>query len=65
MGTLIYKDFVGKVEYDYEDEMYFGKVMDTKHLIQFDGRTLEEAEKDFHEAVDDYLDFISSEDNVC
>lgn len=62
MATIVYKDYVGKIEYDYEDDMYFGKVLGTKHDVLFNGRSVKEAEEDFREAVDDYLDFIGSEE---
>jgi len=45
----------------YKDEedgrvLYHGKVIGTDDLITVGGKTLEEAERDFHDAIDDLLD---------
>jgi len=36
---------------------YFGRIKDINDLITFEGNTLEEFIKNFHEAVDDYIEF--------
>lgn len=52
---LTYKNFIAVVQYDTDDQVYWGKVIDTDDLILFHGNTMEEAEKDFHEMIDLYL----------
>lgn len=52
-----YKGYVGTVEIDYEDSVLVGRVLDIKDVITFEGKTLEEAEKEFQNSVDDYLEF--------
>ena len=36
--------------------LYYGEVIGTDDLITFGGKTLEEAEQDFHDAIDEFLD---------
>jgi predicted HicB family RNase H-like nuclease len=55
MGTLIYKSFAAHVEFDWMDLLYVGHVVTADYAIGFCGATLEEAERDYHEAVDSYL----------
>ena len=55
MGTLNYKAFAAHVEFDWLDLLYVGHVVDSDYAIGFCGATLEEAEQDYHEAVDTYL----------
>ena len=50
-----YKDYVGNVEFSEEDEVFFGKVIGIRSLISYEGSTVREVIKDFHDAVDDYL----------
>ena len=53
---LSYKGYHGTVEYSLEDQLLFGKVIDTQSLISYEGSTIEELKEDFEGAVDDYLD---------
>ena len=54
---LEYKGFYGTVEYSSDDDVLYGKVIGLDHsLISYEGRSLIELKKDFHDAVDDYLD---------
>ena len=60
---LTYKDFVAKIEYDPEDEIYYGDVIDCEDMTSFYGRTLEEVEQKFHDAVDDYLEWLEESEH--
>lgn len=55
MGTLTYKAFLAQIDFDWADLSYVGQVVNTDDAIGFYGVTVEEAEQDFHEAVDAYL----------
>ena len=55
LKMLTYKNFIAVVQYATDDQVYWGKVIDTDDLILFHGNTMEEAEKDFHEMIDLYL----------
>lgn len=59
--TLTYKGFVGSTEWSKDDNCYFGEVLDIKDGILYEGNTLEELEKDFHDAIDFYLEPNSEE----
>jgi predicted HicB family RNase H-like nuclease len=51
-----YKGFIGKVVIDEDEKMLVGQVINlSKDGIDFSGKTVEEAQKDFQGAVDDYL----------
>lgn len=52
---LSYKGFHGTVDYSLEDKILYGKVIDTRSLISYEGKTIEELTADFKDAVDDYL----------
>ena len=56
MGQLHYKGYTGCVEYDEEENYFFGHVLGLKRDgISFEGRTAEELKKDFQDGIDDYL----------
>lgn len=53
---MSYKCYRGSIEYSKEDGVYFGRVLNIKSLISYEGNTVEGLEKDFQRAVDDYLE---------
>ena len=50
-----YKGYVGSVEYDDENRVFTGTVINTRTVITFHGSSVDELEKAFHTSVDDYL----------
>ena len=50
-----YKEYIGKVEYDYEAKLFHGEVVGLKDIITFQGTTVKEIEKEFKKSVEDYL----------
>ena len=50
-----YKGYGAVIEYDEEDRLFFGKVINITDVIVFDGLSVEELEKSFHQAIDEYL----------
>lgn len=50
-----YKGYVGAVEFDADDRMFYGKVVGLNDVIGFEGSSVEELESSFHRAVDGYL----------
>jgi len=56
---LHYKDYVGSVEFSEEDAVFHGKVVGIKSLISFEGDSVSAIIKDFHNAVDEYLEFCA------
>ena len=54
-----YKGYTGQVEYDDETKIFHGEIIDTRDVITFQGKTVEEIEKAFHDSIDDYLEFCT------
>ena len=50
-----YKGYIGSVEYDDENRVFTGTVINTRTAITFHGSSVDELEKEFHTSVDDYL----------
>lgn len=58
--TLKYKDYLASVYFSMEDEIFFGKILGTDDLINFEGNSVKELKKAFHDAVDDYISTCKS-----
>jgi len=54
-----YKGYVGKVELDEEAGVLYGEVINVRDVITFEGDSVEEVQKAFHESVEDYLAFCA------
>jgi len=52
-----YRDYTGNIEFSEEDEVFHGKVIGIKDLISFEGDSVKTLIEDFHNAVDEYLEF--------
>jgi predicted HicB family RNase H-like nuclease len=53
--VLTYKGFIGSVHFSAEDKVFHGKIEGITDLVSFEGQTVNELIKAFHEAVDDYI----------
>jgi len=60
-GTIYYKSYTGSVGYSEEDGLFYGRVIGIRSLISYEGASEQELIRDFHEAVDDYLETCRSE----
>lgn len=54
-----YKGYVGKVEFDDEAKILHGEVINTRDVITFQARSVDELYIAFRDSVDDYLDFCA------
>lgn len=52
-----YKGYTAQIEVDETAGILFGKVLDIKDIITFKGTTVAELEREFHNSVDDYLEW--------
>jgi predicted HicB family RNase H-like nuclease len=52
-----YKGYIGKVEFDDEAEIFHGEIINTRDVITFQGKSVDELTKAFRESIDDYLAF--------
>jgi predicted HicB family RNase H-like nuclease len=53
---LTYKNYFASVQFSAEDELFHGKVLAIDDLVSFEGASVKELKKAFHESVDDYLE---------
>jgi len=52
---LTYKGFIGSVHFSAEDVVFHGKIEGITDLVTFEGQSVNELVKAFHDAVDDYI----------
>ncbi|GHU64699.1 antitoxin HicB [Clostridia bacterium] len=58
-NTLEYKGYRGSVEYSTPDRVFHGKVIGIRSLVSYEGTDVDSLERDFREAVDDYLELCN------
>ena len=63
MMPMQYKGFSGSVEYSEEAGVFYGKVLEVRGLISYEGNCVTELEQDFRNAVDEHLDFCERSGN--
>jgi predicted HicB family RNase H-like nuclease len=57
MDNIEYKGYYGSIEYDKENKCLTGKVLGmAKDCLLYEGKTVDELEKDFQNAIDSYLE---------
>jgi predicted HicB family RNase H-like nuclease len=52
---LQYNGYFASVQFSAEDDVFFGKILGINDLVSFEGTTVKELKKSFHEALEDYL----------
>ncbi|MCI5688743.1 MAG: type II toxin-antitoxin system HicB family antitoxin [Emergencia sp.] len=63
-NTMEYRNYIGSVEFSEEDKMFFGKVLGLRTLISYEGNTAQELIDDFHNAVDEYMEFCLQQKTI-
>ena len=58
-----YKGYIGDVKYDSGAHIFHGEVINTRDVITFQGKSVDELEKAFQDSIDDYLEWCT-EDGV-
>ncbi|HEY5313766.1 MAG TPA: type II toxin-antitoxin system HicB family antitoxin [Pirellulales bacterium] len=58
--TEIYKSFLGRAEYDPDDDSFDGEILGIRDVITFSSKTRKGLQKAFQESVDDYLAWCKS-----
>jgi len=51
------KGYIGTVQFDEEAETFHGEVINLKDVITFQSNSVEGLKREFHESVEDYLEF--------
>lgn len=54
-NIMSYRGYNGKVEFDPEDNIFFGHVLGVPESITFHGETVTQLIEDFHAAIDHYI----------
>ena len=52
-----YQGYIGMVEFDGEASLFHGEVINTRDVITFQGKSVQELKQAFRASVDDYLAF--------
>ena len=55
-NQMIYKNYSASMEFDPDDKIIIGRVLNIDDIISFHADSIEAFEKAFHESVDDYLE---------
>jgi len=55
-NTLSYKGYTARIEFDSDDNIFFGRVLGVQDIIGFHGETVAELTADFQNAINHYLD---------
>ena len=56
---MTYKGYRERHRYDPRDKIWFGEILGIGDLVSFSSYDESNLEKEFHNAVDDYLDFAN------
>lgn len=56
MNTMTYKGYSARIEYDGEDEIFFGRVAGIRDGVGFHADNVADLKSAFEEAVDDYIE---------
>ena len=59
--VLSYKGFIGSVHFNAEDKVFYGKIEGIDDLVTFEGKSVDELIKTFHEEVDDYIELCKEQ----
>lgn len=62
MKILKHQNVCGTLEYNKEDNLYCGKILNTQGYFLYHGETEEEAVQDFIYRVNDYLEYCKEND---
>jgi len=54
---LEYKGYRTKIEFDREDNIFYGKIEGIRDFVNFHTEDYSKIKKEFHDAVDDYIEF--------
>ena len=59
-----YKGYIADIIYDDEAKLFHGEVVGLKDVITFQGSSVTELDKTFHDSVDDYLNWCKEEEEI-
>lgn len=56
MSKMEYKGYTARIEYDNEDEIFFGRILGIRDIVGFHADTVADLKREFEEAVDHYIE---------
>ena len=62
-NNMEYKGYLGSVEFSEEEAVFFGKIMNIRSLISYEGKNVMELSEQFREAVDEYSSICEQQSN--
>ena len=57
MNAMSYKGYEGVVAYDEDADLFHGEIVNTRDVITFQGRSVDELKSALSDSVEDYLTF--------
>ena len=63
-NMLFYKDYYTRIEFSAPDKILYGRLLGIKDFVNFMSETTEGIIKEFHSAVDDYIEFCRENGKV-
>lgn len=55
--TIPHKNYIGTIEYSDEDQCYYGKLINTKDLVNYEADDVRKLIENFQRSVDFYLEW--------
>lgn len=52
---MVYRGYEGTAAFDEDARIFYGEVLGLRDIITFQGESVPELEKAFHDSIDDYL----------
>lgn len=56
-----YKGYIGVINFDENAKIFHGEIINTRDVITFQGKSVDELEKAFHNSIDDYLQWCKED----
>ena len=56
-----YRDYTARIEFDEASETFHGRIEGIRDIITFEGSSVGELKKAFHDSVDDYLEWAAAD----
>ena len=63
-NNMEYKGYLGSVEFSEEEAVFFGKIMNIRSLISYEGKNVMELSEQFREAVDEYSSICENNETL-
>lgn len=59
-----YKEYFAIINYDIDNDMFIGKVINTNDFLSFHGKTINEIEEMFYQNIDNYLETCNTYNKI-